>query len=433
VKALLVTMGTYGDMHPYVGLGLRLKQRGHDVVVVSNRHFQQLFNGHGLEFIGLKTSGSFHEFIGNPDLCDPARAWIAAGKWATLEPMREIYQVIAENYVAGNTVVAAPYGSFGSRIAREKLGVPLATVLLCPNDLRSLYRTPVFPKPMVLHDWVPRISKRIQFWLMDRLVVDRIVGPATNAFRRELELPPLRGFLSGWCFSPDRIIGFFPDWYSPYQPDWPRQTVLTGFPRWDPGIPLQEHRELYDFVAGGDPPLVFTPGSYNRYGEGFLHAAVECCASLGRRGILLTRYRDQLPKVLPQEVMHFEYAPFDSLLPHAAALVSHGGIGTVAQALAAGVPQILMPIAFNQPDEAVRLKRLGVADFIHPKHFSGLLLTKKMRALISSALVAERCRDLAERFHNVDPIEQACQLLENLRGVDLKSDLRARQHAFPLP
>ncbi|MDD3295545.1 MAG: glycosyltransferase [Geobacteraceae bacterium] len=420
MKALLVTMGTYGDMHPYVGLGLRLKSRGHEVVVISNQHFETLFSAHGLTFIGLKSSGDFQEYISSPDLCDPIKALMTAGKWCTLEPIRETYKIIADFYEPGNTVIACRNFVFAARIANEKLGAPLATILLCPNEMRSLYSTPVFPKPMALNDWVPKFSKRLQFWIMDRFFADAFLGPTTNSFRSELGLPAVSRFYDKWYYSPDRIIAFYPDWYSPYQPDWPKQMVLTGFPLWDPAATLDKHSEIFSFIRRGEPPIVFTPGSYNRHAGHFLRAAVECCETLGRRGVLLTKYREHLPEKLPSDVVHCDYAPLESLLPYTAALVSHGGIGTVAQALAAGVPQILMPITFNQPDDAARLKRLGVADFIPPKKFKGSLLTKKMGQLLSSESVAERCRDLAGRFNGVDPIGRACELLEELKGIDLK-------------
>jgi UDP:flavonoid glycosyltransferase YjiC (YdhE family) len=335
--------------------------------------------------------------------------------------MREIYQVIKENYAPGETVAAAPYYSFGARIAHEKLGVPLATLTLLPYDLRSIFRSPVMPRPMVLEDWVPKISKKIQFWIMDRFFADRVLGPITNAFRAELGMPPVKRFLNGWCFSPDRVICFFPEWFAEPQPDWPSQTIMTGFPRWDPDISLREHREVFEFIEKGNAPVIFTPGSYNQHGRQFLQTAVESCLALGRRGILLTRYRDQLPDQLPPEVRHFDFAPLAKILPHAAALVSHGGIGTIAQALAAGIPQLVMPIAYNQPDDAVRLKRLGVADFIPPRRFTGSLVTRKLGNLLNSSDVAEQCEKLAGMFTANDVIDQTCDLLEELQGRDGKA------------
>jgi UDP:flavonoid glycosyltransferase YjiC (YdhE family) len=94
---------------------------------------------------------------------------------------------------------------------------------------------------------------------------------------------------------------------------------------------------------------------------------VDACRRLGRRGLLLSRYRDQLPADLPPGVRHFDYVPLSRVLPRAAALVSHGGIGTLSQALAAGIPQLIMPLGFDQFDNAARLGRLGVAATLTPR------------------------------------------------------------------
>jgi rhamnosyltransferase subunit B len=228
----------------------------------------------------------------------------------------------------------------------------------------------------------------------------------------------VKRILAGWCYSPDQVIGFFPEWYAPHQPDWPAKMTLTGFPRWDPAASLEDHSEVFQFVEAGSPPLVFTLGSYPQHARRFYQAAVESCTALGRRGILLSRHGDQIPDRLPEHVRHFDYVPLAPLLPRSAALVSHGGIGTIAQALVAGIPQVLMPIAYNHPDDAVRLKRLGVGDYIAPRHFQGPRLARVLNRLIASSQVATRCRELAAHFAGSDPIDQACDLLEGLQGHD---------------
>jgi rhamnosyltransferase subunit B len=189
MKVLLFPMGTFGDIHPYLGLGLRLRSRGHRVLVAANVFFESLFRSHDLDFIPLKTSSDYESFYRKPEHNHPAKALMASGKWCGIEPMREVCRIAEEQYEPGKTVMAAPYYAFGARIAREALGVPLVTVVLLPCELRSLHRSPVMPSPMVLNDWVPKVSKRFQFWIMDRFFADRAVGADVNAFRSELGFP----------------------------------------------------------------------------------------------------------------------------------------------------------------------------------------------------------------------------------------------------
>jgi UDP:flavonoid glycosyltransferase YjiC (YdhE family) len=171
---------------------------------------------------------------------------------------------------------------------------------------------------------------------------------------------------------------------------------------------------LDEFLAGGEPPIAFTPGSAMLFGQSFFAAAADACRRLGRRGLLLTRFAEQIPTDLPPGVIHVPFAPFSQLLPRCAALVHHGGIGTTSQGLAAGVPQLVMPMSHDQPDNAERVKRLGVGDWLSVSAFRGAAVARKLRALIGSADVMARCREVAGRFAGANPIERTCELIEEL-------------------
>ena len=171
-------------------------------------------------------------------------------------------------------------------------------------------------------------------------------------------------------------------------------------------------RIAYHEVGAGDPPIVFAPGSGNRQARRFFSAACDACRRLGRRGVVLSRYSEHLPAPLPPGVWHAGYAPFSAVLPRAAALVHHGGIGTSAQALAAGRPQLVMPMTFDQPDNAARLTRLGVARTLAPERFTGAAVARELAALLGAAAVARRCAEIARRFDGVDPVGRTCDVIE---------------------
>ena len=109
---------------------------------------------------------------------------------------------------------------------------------------------------------------------------------------------------------------------------------------------------------------------------------------------------------------HAVYAPFSAVLPRSAALVHHGGIGTAAQALAAGLPQLVMPMTFDQPDNAVRLARLGVARILLPERFSGLRVARDLEVLLGTNAVSRRAAEIARGFEGVDPVARTCDLIE---------------------
>jgi rhamnosyltransferase subunit B len=413
VKVLLIPLGSHGDVHPFIGLGLALRARGHDVTLITIGYFEKLVRSAGLEFVPLPMAEDFEEGLKDPDLWNPRRGFALIVRKSVLPYLRPVYDLIAERHVPGETVVVPGTLAFGARVVQDKLGVPVASVHLQPGIIRSEYHAPVLPG-LFMPDWLPRFLKRLQYWLGNVLIIDRILTPGLNAFRGEVGLAPVRDLMGGWWHSPLRILGLFPDWYGPPQPDWPPQVRLTGFPLYDEGELRDLPAALAAFLDAGTAPIVFTPGSAMRHGHAFFTAAVQACRLLGRRGLLLTRFPEHLPAHLPHEVRHFEYVPFSQVLPRAAALVHHGGIGTTAQALAAGIPQLVMPLAHDQPDNADRLCRLGVGRALPPAQFRAPAVARALDALLSSAHVAARCRDYAGRVRASRPLDEACRLIEEL-------------------
>jgi rhamnosyltransferase subunit B len=210
------------------------------------------------------------------------------------------------------------------------------------------------------------------------------------------------------------VLGLFPDWFGPPQPDWPPNTRAVGFPLWDSHADAHLSEAVHEFLAAGSPPIAFSPGSANREAQSFFAAAVDACRRLGRRGILLTKYADQLPSTLPETVRYFGFVPLSKLLPHTAALVHHGGIGTSAQGLAAGVPHLVQPMSYDQFDNSRRLVRLGVAQEISRRAFRGPAVAAALLPLLESSDTAARCRELAARCDGPAALAAACDALEEL-------------------
>ena len=128
--------------------------------------------------------------------------------------------------------------------------------------------------------------------------------------------------------------------------------------------------------------------------------------------MLLTRHRDHIPRDLPATIRHVDYAPFSQLFPHAAAVVHHGGIGTSAQALAAGVRQLVTPMAHDQPDNAARLVKLGVARSIPVKHVSARRLSNALDLLLSDRSYHIRAHWISQWFKGQQPLVETAEILE---------------------
>ncbi|HVX11180.1 MAG TPA: glycosyltransferase [Pirellulales bacterium] len=413
MHAILVAVGSAGDVHPFVGIGRELAARGHRITLLAAGYFEGLARKVGFDFAPIISRDEFLNLLGNPLAWHRFRGFIECFRGGVLPTFEPIYRAIVERYVPGETLVVASTLGFAARCAQEKFGLPLATVHLSPSVFRSNYHNPVLPG-MFLPYWLPSPLKRSQYWLADTLVIERLMRGPLNEFRASIGLRPVRGVLAGWHNSPDRVLGLFPSWFAAPQPDWPTQTALAGFPLYDERDVTPLGGDLLEFLEQGEPPIVFTPGSAMLHGRDFFSAAVGACELLGRRGVLLTRFAEQIPGDLPVGVRHVAYAPFSQLLPRVAALVHHGGIGTLSQGFAAGVPQLIMPMSFDQPDNAARLTRLGAGFPLARKRFRAANVAEALSRLLESPAVAARCRYLATRLAEERPLEAACDLIERL-------------------
>ena len=414
VNFLFITHGTDGDVHPFIGLGIALKNRGHRVTLITNEHFEGLAARNDLAFIANGTTEQYRKAFEDPDVWKSVAGARILGRWMC-DSMPAQYEAVIKHVEPGETVIVASGAAVGARIAHETLRVPMASIVLQPAVIRSLHRTPVVAGVPSLPTWLPPGAKRPFLWVFDR-IADRFFCIAeVNAFRASLGLRPVKSLVKEWWLSPQRVIALFPDWYGMPQPDWPQQIRMTGFPLFDE--PTKDNAlpgDAKQFLDDGDPPIVFTPGTGMMHGRAFFEAAVEACRLLGRRGLLLTRHTGQLPPTLPNSVRHLAYVPFGQLLTRAAAIVHHGGVGTLAQAMAAGIPQLIMPMAYDQPDNADRLRRLGVGDTLKRRAFRGPAVARKLDRLLTSPAVAESCRAIARRLDGSRAVEQTCDLLEEL-------------------
>lgn len=409
MRFLIVAQGSYGDINPSVGVALALKQRGHEVVFIASEYFESLARKAGLELVSIMTRADYLRITSHPAFAHPRKTWSLLSRELVLDAIRPVYHVIAERYEPGNTVVLAPSTALGARIAHDKLGVPVATTNLYPQWLRTVH-TPITMSPDI-HRRLPMVLKKGLRNFAD-LVVDKVVSKQTNAFRGELGLPAVRPMRDGWLQSPQLILGMFPAWFATPQPDWPPQTHLTGFCRFDgsSGEPLS--LEVENFLAAGSPPVIVSPLSARQETAAFFDTSIAALRQIGRRGILLKPFQDWVPQNPAPDMGYFGYVPHGSLLPRAAGIVHQGGVGTCAQSLAAGIPQLVVPFSFDQPFNARRLCSLGVAASLPPRAYRPEQVAREMHRLLTSDSVRRNCSEYAERLKREDGAATACDLIE---------------------
>lgn len=402
---LFSTFGSAGDVFPLLGLALELRRRGHRVTLATNEHFAGLAAEHDVPFVVLGDEAGFQACIRHPDLWHPQRSF--AHVVSSMQPvMKRLYEIYVQQAANGPLVGITSCFGFGALLAQEKLQVPVITVHLQPSVIWSDYAPPTLAGVRG-----PRWFKSLMFRIGERFFVDPVICPFLNAWRRELGLPPVSRIVRWWN-SPLGVLCLFPEWFAPPQPDWPRPLMMADFPLWNPRADEPLEADVSAYLAAGEPPIAFTPGSSNVHGQRFFAAALEACQTLGRRGIFLTQYPEQLPAALPPGIAHFRYVPLDRLLPRCAAFVHHGGIGSMSQALLAGIPQVLMPLAHDQFDNAARVRKLGVGASLPEPRFTGRRLVAALQPLLNSRAVTDACRLAADRLSKRNGLSLAADAIE---------------------
>jgi rhamnosyltransferase subunit B len=409
---LLATIGSSGDVHPVIGLGRALRSRGHRVTVATNDYFCEEIGENGLEFLPLGTRAEAEALMGDPRLWHPRKGFGSIVERAILPNISRLYRMI-EGQRGPGLVVAATTLCLGARIAQEKLGVPTATIHLQPSVFRS-YVDNGRLGPFDMGPGMPRPLKSALFWIMDRFYSERLIGPELNAFRATLGLDPVRGIFSRYIHSPQLVLGLFPDWFAPPQPDWPANTHLTGFVLHDAGGKPEAHAEADAFLDAGAAPLLVTPGSAAMDRTAFFRTTVTACEGAGLRAMLVTNHPAQLPERLPEGIRAFSYLPFSSVLPRCAAIIYHGGVGTLAQAVRAAVPQLVVPNAHDQPDNGQRIERLGLGLAVSPRRYTPGGASRAIGRVCRSEEIRRRCSAWAPRIDSAASAERACALIEGL-------------------
>lgn len=410
MRVLLTPIGSAGDTLPFIGIGRELARRGHDVTVAASDPFAALIRASGLAFVSTATDDEYRLATDDPALFHPRKGF-AAVMARVAEYNERLFDIVTAHAAGGDSIVVAHTLDFASAAIAERTGLRDVRVHLQPAILRTSYDVPVMTGALDM-SFLPRWIKRALWWAVDRAMIDPASAPSFNALRARLGLPAVRRVFAGAIYSRRLNVALFPEWFAPPQPDWPQNLVQCGFPLFDGadgrGLPADAER----FLEAGDAPVVFTPGSAMRHGQRFFDSAVDACARLGRRGMLLTGHPEQVPTALPPGVERFDYVPLGALLPRCAAIVHHGGIGTTAAALAAGIPQVIVPFSHDQPDHAARIVRLGVGARVMPHRLDGARLASALAPLLAADDVRRRSANLAARA-SVSGIPRACDAIEN--------------------
>ncbi|HWT03752.1 MAG TPA: glycosyltransferase [Pyrinomonadaceae bacterium] len=426
-RIVLATFGSFGDVHPYVALALEMKRRGLRPVIVTGEVNREKIESLGIEFHPMRPAVPAMDTPEGAEVIDKVVDLKHGAEYLFKEMLapsvRDSYEDLRAAARGAHLLITHPIVLAGPALAQKK-GIPWFSSVLAPASLWSAY-DPFVPPTMpwlepVLRFGGPTLARAFK----------RLIEAATQswvkpvyAFRKELRLPAGGHPLFDGQYSPELNLALFSKVLYRPQADWPANTAVTGFPFYDRKDNSGIQPEIPSFLDSGPAPIVFTLGSSAVHIAGdFFRESIKAAAALNRRAILLVGADQNRPAgPLPDGVAAFNYAPYGELLPRAAAVVHHGGVGTTGQALRAGVPTLIMPFNHDQPDNAARVERLGVSRTIPRRKYEAGRVAAELKELLGNPAYAERAMSVGREVRAEDGAAAAVDLIvEKLRWTSFK-------------
>jgi UDP:flavonoid glycosyltransferase YjiC (YdhE family) len=414
---LLTTLGSLGDLHPYIAVGLGLRRRGHAVTIATSEVYRQKIEGEGLRFHPMHPDLGI--LMDNPEVLrrvvHPRTGTEYVFRKLILPWLEQSFEDTLEAACDVDLIVGHPI-AFATPTAAEYMKKPWVSVALQPSIFLSVHDPPAIPGvPFLtsLFSLGPGFTR--SFFQFAKSIMRRWGAPV-NALRSRLGMRKFRNPLLDDMFSPHGTQAWFSNVLAKPQSDWPQRTTITGFPFYDklePGQGLCP--DLARFLDAGPAPVVFTLGSSAVFDAGaFYSESLAAARRTGRRAVLLIgsdpRNAPAIP--IPDTVFVAEYAPYSELFSRAAATVHQGGVGTTAQALRAGKPMIVVPWSHDQPDNGMRVQRLGVGRVIPRSRYRADRAARELELVLGEPAYSAAARATAFEIEGEDGVAAACAGLE---------------------
>ena len=423
LRIVLSNIGTFGDINPLIAIAIELKRRGHTPVMAVPEVYRRKIEPLALEFRALR-----------PDI-DPTNTILVEMVYdvnhGTERGLREfLFPVLRQTYDDLLDAATKPARAdllllgelnYAGPIVAEMTGIPWASYVLAPFSFFSAFDPPVLPPypRLARADVLPGMGRAMR--RLARFVTRKWPEPVYR-LRHELGLCAGPNPIFEAKHSPYLVLALFSRVLAVEQKDWPSNTRITGFCFYDAdagnaALPSN----LEQFLAAGEPPVVFTLGSAAVLAAGpFYELSAKAAKLLGHRAVLLIGAdpRNRPLEQLPDSICVAEYAPYSALFPRASVVVHQGGVGTTAQCLRAGKPMLIMPYSHDQPDNARRMSRLKISRTIQRSTYKPARVARILSALFESPSYFVRSKEVADMLALEDGVPSACNALEELHAAE---------------
>ncbi len=414
-KIVLATFGSLGDLHPKIALGTELERRGHDVSIAAMEFYREKIGQIGLGFHPMAPHLDPNDDSLAKDLMDNDTGSETILRDIIMPSLPAMYDDLVAATAGADLVVSGEI-TYAIKSLVETTDIKWVSTTLSPIAFFSNYDPPVPPPAPwfenlrflgpAFHRLIFSFAKRQTYaWLADY-----------RKFRRGLGLSEDHDPIFAGKFSRDAHLAMFSSVLGEPQPDWPPHTLQTGFCFYDGQADSGKMPEgLEDFLDSGEPPIVFTLGSAAVMDPGeFFNESIKAAKKLKRRAVMLYGIFNQPPDGLTDDVVGFDYAPYSRIFPRAACVVHQGGVGTTGQVLRAGVPHVIMPYGHDQPDNAARCRRAGVAEIVRRGNYTADTAAKTIDRILGDSSYRTKARELAAVVAAEGGTAAACDRIEKV-------------------
>lgn len=422
MRIVIVTIGTRGDVQPYVALAQGLCRAGHGVAICTHPTFRNFVAAHGIEFAPL--AGDIRELLAS----DAGRRLLAQhNPLAAIRQLQAIAapllcQVMADIIAAtagADLILASTLGYLNAVTAAQVHAAPLVLAGLQPFTPTAAFPSPLLAPPRRAWPGVGlynRLTHHASFRAL-QLVSARL---ANRCRRRLTGRAPLRyADVFGDLIAQRRPVLYgVSEHLLPRPADYGRHVNFTGFWFLSRNVDWQPPPALTGFLASGAAPVYIGFGSMSdREPAQMAQIVIAALQRSGQRGILATGWEGLRAEHLPANIVRIDDAPHDWLFPHMAAVVHHGGVGTAAAALRAGAPQIVIPFSADQPLWAEQLYRRGVgARPIPRRRLDVARLAEAIVEAVHNPALQMRAQRIAAVVRQEDGVGKAVSLINS--GLD---------------
>ncbi|MFN3228433.1 MAG: glycosyltransferase [Asticcacaulis sp.] len=412
---LVVTFGSYGDLHPFLAVALALKARGQTVVFATLADYKAKVEALGLTFVAAGPTFADLEASTGLPVAEILHRMGRSHAYMMRELVAPHVEAAFETLLPHVRAADAVFGSafvFGAHLAARVSGTPFLAGVLQPSALLSAWDPPVSPGAPFWqqpHGPLARQWNRLMF-----ACGEAVLAPALRTITRLYRQQGLKDKLGIGFAGSDRLhLGLWSPVLCDSPPDAPPGTEVVGYTFFDSddGHPAPPDPDLEAWLEAGPPPILFTLGSVVVHaGTEFYRSALRLSERLNTRALLLVGRDSPLLKEPPRDAVRIRaYAPHSQVFPKARLIVHHGGIGTTGQALRAGKPQMIVPALGDQYDNAARLERLGIARSLHLRRWTDGRALPHLKALLNDPAIAPRAEALAAQVRAETGAETAAE------------------------